>query len=251
MSQANVELVQAIIDGFDAGVPRTDLIDADLEYVNPPYAVEAGTRRGREALNGVFDVYPDFHLETERFIDAGDDIVVIGIAHGTSPSGLTANWKQGHVWTIRDGKAVRFYWFSDPAEAIRTAIANSFRASMEAYSRGDFDAALEHFHPDIEWSVDARVQPDAQTYRGHEGVREFWHTWAEVMDDMTLVIEECRALDERVVLAVVRARGKGAGSGIEVESGTFAQIAEFENGLTVRTRLFGDKRHALAAAGFD
>jgi hypothetical protein len=75
--------------------------------------------------------------------------------------------------------------------------------------------------------------------------------WGEVMDEMTLEIDECRALDDRHVLAVTRAHGKGAGSGAEVESSSFAQLAEFEDGLVVRVRLFASERRALAAAGLD
>ncbi len=28
--------------------------------------------------------------------------------------------RQGYVWTIRDGKAVRFQWFNDPDAALRS-----------------------------------------------------------------------------------------------------------------------------------
>jgi ketosteroid isomerase-like protein len=251
MSEANVELVRTIIDGFANRKPRTDLIAEDLEYVNPPYAVEAGTRRERSALNGVFDVYPDYRFEPDRFVDAGDQVVVIGVARGTSASGLKADWRQAHIWTFHDGIAVRFHWFSDPAEALDVALADRFRASMEAYSRGDYEAALAGFHPDIEWSVDSSLQPDAETFHGHEGVTRFWDMWAEAIADMTLEIEQCRALDERQVFALVRARGTGAGSGIEVESTSFAQLADFEQGLAVRVRLFASERRARAAAGLD
>jgi ketosteroid isomerase-like protein len=122
---------------------------------------------------------------------------------------------------------------------------------MEAYSRGDYDAAVACFHPDIEWSVDTSLQLDAETFHGHDGVKRFWGIWAEVIDEMKLEIEECRALDERRVLAVVRAHGTGAGSGAEVQSSSFAELAEFEDGLTVRVRLFGTVKRALAAAGLD
>jgi ketosteroid isomerase-like protein len=121
MSQANVELVQAILERWSRRESTADLIADDLEYVNPPYAVESGTRRGRDALGGVLDVYPDFHFEPERYVDAGDEVVVIGVARGTSASGLEASWRQAHVWTIRAGKAVRFRWFLDPADALAAA----------------------------------------------------------------------------------------------------------------------------------
>ena len=47
-------------------------------------------------------------------------------------------------------------------------LATIFRRAMEAYSRGDYEAALVGFDPAIEWSVQASLAPDATTYRGHE-----------------------------------------------------------------------------------
>jgi len=119
MSQENVELVRSIYELWSRNESARHLIDPELEYVNPPYAVESGTRRSRSSLSKIREVYPDFHVEAERFIDAGEDVAVIGIAHGTSASGIEAQWRQGYVWTVRDGRAVRFRWFNDPVEALR------------------------------------------------------------------------------------------------------------------------------------
>jgi uncharacterized protein len=118
MSEENVELVRRIYELWNQAESAQDLIDPQLEYVNPPYAVEAGTRHDRSALRSIREVYPDFRVEPERFLDAGEDIVVIGIATGTSDNGLQARWRQGYVWTIRDGRAVRFRWFNHPSEAL-------------------------------------------------------------------------------------------------------------------------------------
>jgi ketosteroid isomerase-like protein len=118
MSRSNVEVVRAIYDAWAREESAGDLIDADLEYVNPPYAVESGTGRGRRMLAKVRDVYPDFRVEPERFIDAGADVVVIGTARGTAASGVEAQWRQGYVWTIEDGRAIRLRWFNDPQEAL-------------------------------------------------------------------------------------------------------------------------------------
>jgi uncharacterized protein len=118
VSEATVDLVRSIYARWAEGTSARDLIDPDMEYVNPPYAVESGTRRDRRALASIREVYPDFRVEPERFVDAGDQVVVIGTAHGTAASGVVAQWQQGYVWTVRDGRAVRFAWFSDPAEAL-------------------------------------------------------------------------------------------------------------------------------------
>jgi ketosteroid isomerase-like protein len=118
MSQENVEVVRAIYEAWGRDASARAFISPDIEYVNPPNAVESGTLTGRSALAKVREVYPDFRVEPERFIDAGDEVVVLGTARGTSASGVTAQWRQGYVWTIRDGKATRLRWFNDPAEAL-------------------------------------------------------------------------------------------------------------------------------------
>jgi uncharacterized protein len=121
MSRENVELVRSIYRRWGQNESARDLIDAELEYVNPAYAVEAGTRRDRGALREIRAVYPDFHVEPERFLEAGEDVVVVGVARGTSASGIEARWRQGYIWTVRDGRAIRFRWFNDPEEALRAA----------------------------------------------------------------------------------------------------------------------------------
>ena len=125
----------------------------------------------------------------------------------------------------------------------------TFRRGMEAYSRGDYDAAVDGFDPAIEWSVDPSVAPDATTYHGHEGVRQFWATWADAIRGMELEIEDCRCVGPDRVLAITRAHGMGAGSGAPVESGRFAQIADFRDGRVIRVRLFGNVAAALEAVG--
>jgi ketosteroid isomerase-like protein len=125
----------------------------------------------------------------------------------------------------------------------------TFRRGMEAYSRGDYEAALVGFDPAIEWSVEASVAPDATTYHGHEGVKRFWETWAEAISRLELEIEECRCVERDRVLAITRAHGTGSGSGAPVASGRFAQIADFRDGRVVRVRLYGNVAHALEALG--
>jgi ketosteroid isomerase-like protein len=119
MSQANVDLIRSIYRLWNEDESARHLIDAQLEYVNPADAVESGTLHSRSSLNKVREVYPDFRVEPERFIDAGEDVVVIGIARGSSASGVLVERRQGYVWTVRDGKAIRLRWFTEPGEALK------------------------------------------------------------------------------------------------------------------------------------
>jgi ketosteroid isomerase-like protein len=119
MSRKNAETVEAIHRMWNARESTRDLIDEELEYVNPPDAIETGTVRGRDALRRVLEVYPDYRVEVQRVAAVGDEVAVVGLVRGTSPSGVPIEDHQGYVWTLRDGRAVRFRWFRDPAEALR------------------------------------------------------------------------------------------------------------------------------------
>ena len=118
----NLEVVRAIYAAWAERRSAGEFISDDFEYVNPDYAVETGTRTDKRALRGVLDVFPDFHVEPERFLEAGDDqVVVLGTATGTGASGVPMEWKQGFVWTVKDGLATRMRWFNDHGEALRAA----------------------------------------------------------------------------------------------------------------------------------
>jgi ketosteroid isomerase-like protein len=123
MSEANVELVRRIYDVWERGESAREFIAEDVEYVNPEYAVEGGTRRGRASFRVVRETYEDFRVRTERFIDAGGDDVVV-LAHYTasdSGSGVPLEGEHSYIWTIRDGLAVRFRWFQSHREALDAA----------------------------------------------------------------------------------------------------------------------------------
>jgi ketosteroid isomerase-like protein len=123
VSEQNVALVRQIYDAWDRNASARDFIAEDVEYVNPSYAVEPGTRVGRRSFAVVRDTYEDFKIRVERFIDAGgDDVVVLAryTASGTA-SGVRLEGEHGYVWTLRDGQAVRFRWFSSHAEALEAA----------------------------------------------------------------------------------------------------------------------------------
>jgi ketosteroid isomerase-like protein len=253
MSAENVDLGRrfyAALNANDLG-NLSSLCD-DIEFVNPDRATEPGTRVGPEAFRSAFEglhaSFEGFRCDAERITPVGDEVVVVARSTGTGRmSDIPFSEVHGHLLAVPRGRITSFRWFQTVDEAYAVAHEHSFRAGIEAYSRGEYEIALEGFHPDIEWSAETDLVPDAEIYRGHEGVRRFWAAWAEVFEGMTLEIEECRTVAGNRVLAVTRASGRGAGSGAPVASGRFAQLAEFHDGEVVRVRLFGDVKHALAA----
>jgi ketosteroid isomerase-like protein len=127
MSERNVEIVREIFRAWQKGPPTdSGLISDDIEWVNDERAVEPGTRRGSAAFDAaaakVTGAFAGARVELERFVDAGDRVVAIGVLRGTGRgSGLEVGRRQGYVWTIDDGKAVRFEWFNDADAALAAA----------------------------------------------------------------------------------------------------------------------------------
>ena len=116
-----------------------------------------------------------------------------------------------------------------------------------AFNRGDLDAAIEGFHPEIEWHGPG-VFPDEDVYRGVEGVRRFWDQWLELFEDFQIEIEEVIEAGEKVVVMAV-VHGRGRGSGADVKTPSFPHLWTFRDGKAVRMRMFQTKAEALEAAG--
>jgi ketosteroid isomerase-like protein len=123
MSTKNVALVRRIYEAWDREESARDFISPEVEYVNPSYAVEPGTRHGRASFRVVRETYEDFSLAIERYVDAGDEDVVVLARYTASGrgSGVQLEGEHGYVWTIRDGLAVRFRWFQSHREAFAAA----------------------------------------------------------------------------------------------------------------------------------
>ena len=69
------------------------------------------------------DWWSEFTAEPDEFLDAGDEIMVLGRYRGVAKeTGKKLDVPFVHVWTLQDGKAVRFRQFLDTAgwvEALR------------------------------------------------------------------------------------------------------------------------------------
>jgi ketosteroid isomerase-like protein len=125
VSRENLAIVGAIHEALARGQsPATlGLVHPDMEYVNPSGAVEPGTRRGvaayEDAVRSMNESFEDVQIEVHEMKAVGDRVVVLATytARGRR-SGAQRQNEDGYVWTIRDGQAVRFEWFNDPAKAL-------------------------------------------------------------------------------------------------------------------------------------
>jgi ketosteroid isomerase-like protein len=129
MSQENVELVRRI---YESGLMDRDPVELmelaipDIEYVNPPYAVEPGVRRGvpavAQAMRRFAEPWDASRHELRELFDGGE-IVVADVAwhvRGRGSEREIVN-DEAHTWTLHDGRLARFEWGQDLEAALEAA----------------------------------------------------------------------------------------------------------------------------------
>jgi ketosteroid isomerase-like protein len=118
-------------------------------------------------------------------------------------------------------------------------------AFIDNYNRRDFDAAMQDFHPQVEWVLPARQESDSGT--GPDHIRRFFEDIDETFDDFELLPQETVDAGDRVAVRL-RHRGRGKGSGLELDEELYHQVTTFRDGVIVRMEYFADWDEALSAA---
>jgi ketosteroid isomerase-like protein len=116
------------------------------------------------------------------------------------------------------------------------------RNSLEAYRRGDYAAASACLAPDVVWEVGQELPA-----HGPAAVQDLWKRWDSEWEDLETVAEEILDAGDNVVVAM-RYRGRGRGSGVEVNDRLF-EVHTFRDGECVRKVDFAERSQALKAAG--
>jgi ketosteroid isomerase-like protein len=123
---------------------------------------------------------------------------------------------------------------------------DAVKAGFEALERGNVDALLELIHPEFEFTTPPGLSVEPDTYRGEEGVRRYFDSFYEVMDEVRFIPDEFIDAGERVVVPVhLRARGKE--TGLEVEQ-RLVQVWSVREGKASRVEVFGTLEEAMEAA---
>jgi ketosteroid isomerase-like protein len=141
MSQENVEIIRRIYAALDLSQPGSasrasvpmepfgELIDPEIEWLGPrEFPDLAEPHYGHEGVTRyiakVAEVLDDYRMVPERFIDAGDERVLVFSREGGRGKGSGAEVQThltAHLWTLDEGKAVRMqsYWErTDALEAV-------------------------------------------------------------------------------------------------------------------------------------
>jgi ketosteroid isomerase-like protein len=120
------------------------------------------------------------------------------------------------------------------------------RLGIAAYNAGDVDAVVALLDEDVE----IYSPPDflnAGRFHGHEGFLRWNEAWNEAWESFAIQIEAIEPVGEDHIVAAVRQRARGRGSGIEIDQHV-AYLWEVRHERCVYQALYPDVEQAMADA---
>ena len=128
MSQENVEIVKRSYEAFNRRDwdRARELFDPDVELHGTIGGLEEDVVvRGPDGIRQQFEievdeVWEEHRIEPEKFIDAGEQVVVIQREYQRAKgSGVEIEGNTATVFDMRDGRIVRMQGYMDPAAALK------------------------------------------------------------------------------------------------------------------------------------
>jgi ketosteroid isomerase-like protein len=130
MSQENVEVVRRAVAAFNElgfdGLSTSDLVADDFEFHEPPEQPAPRVARGREEVRrmaGEFDAAWAEHqseLQEIRAVDV-DRVLLITVERFKGRDGIELEAPFASIFTLRDGRLVRWQGFWDKQSAFKAA----------------------------------------------------------------------------------------------------------------------------------
>jgi ketosteroid isomerase-like protein len=102
------------------------------------------------------------------------------------------------------------------------------RRYYEDWNRGDTDAVIAAFAPDVEWHGHPRL-PEPGPYSRREEVERWMTQFREAWGDLSARPVELIDAGDSVV-ALIHMTGRGRGSGVEVQGGVDVHVITLESG---------------------
>jgi uncharacterized protein len=128
MSQENVEIVHRVVEAWNEGNVDTFLgfFDPDCEVSFRPEVPEPGPFRGhaelRQWAEGFMAAWQSHHAEVVETHVARDTVVAsLHLAGRGGGSGVEMEETDAHLFTIQNGRIVRWQNFVDHSEALEAA----------------------------------------------------------------------------------------------------------------------------------
>jgi ketosteroid isomerase-like protein len=122
------------------------------------------------------------------------------------------------------------------------------RRSVEAFNRADLETLDVLTSEDFDFSPYLATLIEATTYRGHEGLRQYYEDAQAAWEEIQVRIDDPREVRDGVLYFSGELYGRGRASGLEVRV-PLAWIAEIHDGKVTSLRSYQSEAEALEAAG--
>jgi ketosteroid isomerase-like protein len=116
---------------------------------------------------------------------------------------------------------------------------------LDAFTRGDVDAAIAPLDPDVEFDWASSRGVHAGRFRGRAEVAKWLRDFRDTWDEFSFEPESFTELGDDYVLVVDRVRGRGR-AGVEVVAHE-AQLWLFEHGRAMRVTRYDSEDAARSA----
>jgi ketosteroid isomerase-like protein len=117
---------------------------------------------------------------------------------------------------------------------------------FDAFNEGGVEGIVPFIHSEFEATTPPSLASEPDTYRGPDGIRRWFDSFDEVMDQIRWDAHSFQAVGDKVVVEfTLRARGKTTGLDFGQDA---VMIWSLRDGKAVRVDLFETLDEALAAA---
>jgi ketosteroid isomerase-like protein len=117
---------------------------------------------------------------------------------------------------------------------------------FEAFNEGGIEGILPFIHPEFEATTPPNLASEPDTYHGHDGIRRWFDSFDEVMEQIRWDAHDFQAVEDRVVVEfTLRARGKTSGLDFGQDA---VMVWWLRDGKAIRLELFETMDEAVAAA---
>jgi len=120
-----------------------------------------------------------------------------------------------------------------------------YRRGIEAFNRRDLDAFLALAHPDVV-GISRVLAIEGDSYRGHDGTREWWRDLLGVFPDFRIEVVWVRDAGDLTV-SELRNSAHGEGGATPLEEFVW-QVSEWRDGRVVRWQMYESEQDAIEAA---
>jgi ketosteroid isomerase-like protein len=121
------------------------------------------------------------------------------------------------------------------------------RETLAAFNSGDLERILAFVHPEFEGVVPPEFSAEPDTYRGHDGIRRYFRTFEEAMEEVRFEPERFWQAGDAVAVTM-RLTAKGRQTSIPVEQ-RLAQVWRLRDGRVVGAQSYVSVSEALEVAG--